>query len=276
MRNELFKLSLGLFLGLTALLLFFSPVSSPLCQGSPVSAQDNPCAEQEATIVALEEELANAQATIAALEAQNEDDASKAGSLARSLFEDSFEDNSTGWNIFSQPNGRASLQDGQLAIQANACEIMWLTIPEFQVPPNFYAEVRVTPGETEGAGHTVYTGFGVGVAQTGQYHTFSIVHDRLPQLDSFVVFQDQTQEDPYFATQYEDDLLQPERGTVIGLEAVDGVFTFYVNGEARDAYPIELYGRDFGLWVFSGAEYTCLNASTFTARFDDLEIREAR
>src|SRR5215204_2065725 len=174
--------------------LFFTSPTQPFCPLSRVSAQDNPCLVQESTITALELQLLQVrgtmqaqevsfQSTLAAIESDKELDTEAADEIlpGNVLFADSFDDNSLGWNIFTQEEGRATVNDGILTLQVNPCENVWLLFPNFELPVEFYMETDVLMLQGAPGVSVVYVGFGLGDATNGQYHSFAVSDGQLEE-----------------------------------------------------------------------------------------------
>lgn len=277
-----------LIFAISALFLFVPSMNDSFCPLS-TSAQDNPCLAQEATSSALQLELLAAratltsqeiayQSTIAALESRINSGVAVATDLPSSdqpdissniLFSDKF-DSAGGWNLFSTPQGRADLQNGNLLITANSCEAYWATIANFEVPTDFYieAQVKLVSNDSD-----IGVGFAQGSDETTA-HYFTVGRNG-GYAASTIRFRDGLQDDPIFISEYSANFLSADDFITIGLEANSGIYTMFINNRPYDMAPISPYGDLIGLVVSSRSPSICAAADPETAIFDAVEVRLA-
>jgi len=268
---------------------------TPACTLQTASAQDNPCLAQDATISALQVEVlgaqatmnaqaANYEATIAVMEDGSSGDVSGEAAMpapGNALFFDDFDDNETGWSLFSVPEGRVSLADGFMRLNSNPCARLWVPIPDLTVGDEFYAEaeIRLGEGTLQSSSGRILVGFAVGNSSSDQYHAF-VISNRRNRPDNVVLI-DTVNQSFIFDTEYNVDLINENAPVRVGIGYEGGILTLYVEDEAYDAAPVITHGEEIGLFAVSlnvraDDPLDCLNAVSTETYFDNLMVREAR
>lgn len=240
-----------------------------ICTLPRISAQDNPCLSQDATISALQVEVLQAQATnvalqstVVALEAQAPTNGGGANtiSVAGLPYEDDFSTN-RGYVLTSDAQGAVRLSQGQILISANRGESKSFLIPEVTVGDNFYAQVDITFPD----GYRSWVGIILCDNEMNvSCHLFYLEFGQFS--DRFIGIEDQGTN--LFSTAYPRIVAEGEAFT-FGVEANNGSYTIYVNGQATETSNLIPYGGTLGFLVGTLYEEP-------RAFFDNLVVREIR
>jgi hypothetical protein len=236
--------------------LFFaaSDSNSTTCR---VSAQDNPCLAQDATITALELELlraqqqiTNDQATITALQVIGSAPEPAAGNA---LFTETFDNNDRGWQLPNSVSSAIRLSQGKLLFSSNDYYI-YSQVPALD-SDSYSVEAEVTPLvlSVNGYGRLMLVGFAVGDFETTYQYILIGRYDQ--QSDPFVrvvLATEQRFADILFETPYPDlaDAFQDGVPLTVRLELRNGLVTLYVNGVQTESIPAE-YGNQVGLGYYA-------------------------
>lgn len=279
-RQSVVKLAVVLIAALVLLPLLSGTGIAPFC-GKSASAQDNPCLAQEATISALKGALLQAtidglnhQATVAAFQAAGNGAGGAAGGAAVTavptnppgvLFTETFDNNDKGWNLRGGDWGSGSLSRGQLRLQANGNYRVDIWLPGFAAS-DFYIQTEVTSGFTYGT----RIGYVIGES-AGKYNLFGVhINDSGWWVQLVEVFDDgATLLDAKYS-----ELWKENTKFTIGLEAKNGLYTLYVNGQPTESVQFRPAGSELGLSL-KGYTYGFTDPKKY-AFFDNIIVRQGR
>ena len=250
---------------------------TPYCPNQ-VSAQDNPCLAQEATISSMQIALLqstldslNAQATIGALEgalaSAQTGSAANVGApppLVIGLpFTETFDDNSRGWELFSNANSAARLSQGQLMMSVDDDYAEWVEIPSLPAD-EFFLDVSVTP-----YGRSGFVGFGLGQTEDAAFQ--HLVDGRGNGRWSTAVIEVGSRWTWHFVTDYTSVLesaWQEGAPLSLSLELKNGLYTLYINGSVAESVPAPAKPL---------VTLTLLSQfGDFSAAFDNVTVRASR
>lgn len=240
------------------------PTTNGLCPLS-VNAQDNPCLEQAATISAMQVALIqstldtmNHQATVTAYEsalaAQSSGTITTSGTSGVAFvgteYTETFDDNSRGWALFSLERHNARISQGQLLLYGDR---MFTHIPVPNADPErFFVEANASTRDGN-----AYIGFALTNGET----TYYLVLYPNGARGNFMLRQNTTD---LYGTGY-NNILNTDSANTIALEARNGLYSFYVNGQLLETVNVERYGYPVSLSGGHG-----------TAVYDNVTVRADR
>ncbi|MBE2194400.1 MAG: hypothetical protein IAE83_09500 [Anaerolinea sp.] len=278
-RQSVVKLAVVLIAILVLLPLLSGTGVVPFC-GKSTSAQDNPCLAQEATISALKGALLQAtidglnhQATIVAFQPAGNGAGGTAGGTVVTavptkppgvLFTETFDNNNKGWDLRGGKWGSGSLSRGQLLLQAENDYLVDIWLPDFE-SSNFYVQTEVTTEFIFNIG----IGYVIGNSETGKKHFFAL-NERYSSV--YVSLMDISNDwATLLSTEYGQpgELWKENTKFSLGLEAKNGLYTLYVNGQPTESVQFRPEGSNLGVAVHS-------NSGKKSAFFDNIVVRQGR
>lgn len=229
----------------------------PFCSLQQAGAQDNPCVAQEATIQALKGVLLQAtldhkinEATLTVLQnAVSSKGIATAGPAVGIPFKEMFADNKAGWDTTTHPEGKATIKDGKLIGEMHYNQYLIWYIPNLTVGDNFYAQMKVTDNCKCPGNGGIFYGFAIGDG-TKQKSVSFLVHDNGGDSQQ-VQFYDQAKS-AYLVNSAHKNLFPADQPVTLALEGKGNVFTLFVNGQEADAFRVNPYGRQLGLYLYNG------------------------
>ena len=177
------------------------------------------------------------------------------------LFFEDFSNNNNGWDLSSSTGGVTRLSQNQLLVTVNKNSSVWIIIPELEVENEFYVEAQMT--YLEGQLCCSWIGWGVGNSN-GNNHKF------LASTNSYAYYDNSVR---LFNTQ-DSTLFSHNTPVVIGLEFINGNAILYVNGEQKDIFPIQPYGKNIGIFLWNTNTYYGERKNTIA--IDNVVVRELR
>lgn len=178
------------------------------------------------------------------------------------LFIDDFSDNHNEWAL----SGGTRLSQGKLMVTIGHGEQQWFQIPELRVGPAFYIQAQLTLVE----GHNCYSPMGFALGdELGNNHRF-LIKGECGAVDRVAFYNNDAL---LFSTPLKE-IVQQGRTILIGLEALNGKYTVYVDGEPTESAEIQPYGGVIGLFVWRTADGFYPRESTFA--IDSLIVRESK
>lgn len=292
-------LSMALVMLLGAPLLFNS--INPHCALDGVNAQDNPCLAQDATISAMNVALLQAtldtmsyQATITALQNNTGPQATEIASSSSTAvlpFTETFDNNDRGWQLSADDRTSSSFSRGALNLRTSRSDYCSrIAIPNVN-NYEFYLEVDVIAGgiDDEPVWNAGYIGFVI-----GQVNSLETYDDEMRAY--LLIGRDTSRQDWYvYAFNYniadeeriilantlyareEADVWEVDKSFKLALEVRNGFYNLFFNDEVVEGFQILPIGDEVGL-VICGYSVRGGNgfSETFSARFDNLTVRQSR
>ncbi len=312
------KLILAVYLVIIGVLLLLLPAilgsgnALPFCSGISVNAQDNPCLAQEATnsaqqIQILELQLTNTslQSTITAYESNSGfiPIVTNVPGMAGFPFTETFDNNDRGWPLTQNGQGAARISQGQLRISANPGHYFAVVVPELS-SEQAYLEADMTNTYSANSApcrNDQFVGFVLGDPASDDHYLFVAGFDevagggwncltnrgftRSDYVFWFVRLYQVNGGEPSMLFETPTDILwQSDVPVSLGLEARNGSFNMYINGNQMELAQVTPNSDQIGLVVFASDTERTLYDDSYTtgyevgsaALFDNLNVRAVR
>ena len=158
-------------------------------------------------------------------------------------FTDKFDSNDRGWALGSDSNGAIRISQSRLVASPNSYKAIWIPVPNLEIDDEFYMQAQISLLE----GHFCDSNAGLVVGEAGGNYNGFVIGANCGS-GNYVAFLDSGS--VKFETPVAGDTLlhvsSPTR--TLGLEASNGLYTFYIDGKATESFPIEQsYGNQVGL-----------------------------
>jgi transcriptional regulator with XRE-family HTH domain len=181
-----------------------------------------------------------------------------------------FSSNDRNWYLGTDSRGTVRISQGRLVMSPNTNSILWIPVPDVQVNGDFYFQAQVSLLQ----GHFCDSDMGLSIGEEGgNHHSFIIGYDC--GIGSYVAFLNGSRIESRTPVNITSEALVHVDSPVrtIGLEAKNGVYTFYVEGQSVDIFPIEeTYGNSIGLLAWDEDAYL----PTTIVAFDNIIVREQK
>lgn len=181
------------------------------------------------------------------------------------LFFDDFSNNKNGWGLISQEDGTASLVLQRLRLSAKEDHCLIAPIPNLIIEDNFYAEVSVELDEKSASGKIrEYIGIAFGSPPNG-FFKYGI-EDSSGRESLLLLTPDGASNS---RTKWSGNLLGSNKVFNLGIEAYNGLYTLYYNGEALESLMQDATGNSLAL-------FTCDWGYGSQTYFDNVLVKESR